>query len=240
MVRIKGCNSDYIFDLGTHQIKEQSKDKPVYLKIFVCPNDMPSQVETPHKNQANNWCQGTDKGCPDPKQNGHALIQLHQEEGIAFVTQNPIAAKGPFVVQPNGERTALNVDQTQVTAQVPTVIQPDGQRAVVQIREQEFVAMVPGSLNSQQSTGNSQTAGATATGSEQRFHFSISQQGIVLQAPNGTLIQLSNDSIEITPAGKARVKINGNLEINGNLKINGNLDVAQEITMAGQPLPTSS
>lgn len=234
MVRIKGCNSDYIFDLGSHQIKEQPKDKPVYLKIFVCPNDMPSQVEAPHKNQANNWCQGTDEGCPDPKHNGHALIQLHQEEGIAFVTQNLIAAKGPFVVQPNGESVALSVNQNQVTTQVPTVIQPDGQRAVVQVTEQEFVAMVP-----QQGTGNPQTAGAP-TESEPRFYLSVSQQGIVLQAPNGTLIQLNNSSIEITPAEQAKVKINGNLEIYGDLKINGNLDVTKEIMMAGQPLPTSS
>lgn len=218
MVRIKGCNSDYIFDLKTQQIKEQSKDRPVYLKIFVCPNDMPSQVEAPHNNQPNNWCQGIDASCPDPNHQGHALIHLHEKEGIALVTQNPIAAKGPFVVQPNGEQPVFSANAAQVMAQVPMAVQPDGQRAVLQVTETAFVASVPGK---------------SSTGQEAGFQISVSQQGIVLKAPNGAVIQLGNDSIEITPAQKGTVKINGNVEITGELS------VTQQVTVAGKPLPAA-
>jgi len=194
MVRIKGCNSDYIFDLNTQQIQEQPQDQPVYLKIFVCPNDMPSQVEAPYHNQPDNWCQGTDADCPDPHHQGHALIHLHEKEGIAFVTQNPIAAKGPFVVQ------------------------PDGQGAVLDVTEAAFVASVPGKL---------------PTGEVAGFQISVSPQGIVLKASNGAVVQLSHDSIEITPARNGTVKINGNVEITGELS------VTEQVTVAGIPLPAA-
>ncbi len=128
MVRIKGCNSDYLFDLKTGQIQEQSKDKPVYLKIFVCPNDMPSPVEEPYDGKVDNWCQGTDAACPAPqKKTGHALISLHQTEGIAFVTPNPIVAKGPFQVQPDGQQPVFQVTNTDclMTGSVVLQTKPD-------------------------------------------------------------------------------------------------------------------
>lgn len=129
MVRIKGCNSDYVFDLGTGQIQEQSQDQPVYLKIFVCPNDMPSQVEKPYDDKAGNWCQGIDADCPHPqKQEGHALICLHQTDGIAFITQNQIVAKGPFEVQPDGKQPVLQVTETNCVVTVPVVLQTQQER----------------------------------------------------------------------------------------------------------------
>jgi hypothetical protein len=83
-VRIKGVNSDYTFDVGAGQIVENKSADPLYLKIFICPNQMPSRIEPPHHGH---WCEGTDADCPAPDQAGHALISLHQYEGIALVAQ---------------------------------------------------------------------------------------------------------------------------------------------------------
>jgi hypothetical protein len=145
MVRIKGSNSDYVFDLGTGQIQEQSKDQPVYLKIFVCPNDMPSQVEKPYGDKAGNWCQGTDAECPDPnKKNGHALICLHQTEGIALVTPNPIVAKGPFQVQPNGQQSVFQVTETNCVVTGSVVLQTSqGKGFQISVSSEGIVLQTP-------------------------------------------------------------------------------------------------
>ncbi|NEO58973.1 MAG: hypothetical protein F6J98_00500 [Moorea sp. SIO4G2] len=99
MVRIKGANSDYKFLNGS--IQDLKGDHPVYLKIFVCPYDMPSPIEEPDEN---GWCEGTDEQCPHGKKNGekspgHALICLHQEDGISLETNNNVTATGPLVAE---------------------------------------------------------------------------------------------------------------------------------------------
>ncbi|MEG3839837.1 hypothetical protein [Microcoleus sp. herbarium14] len=105
MVRIKGANSDYVYTGNPEQPIEEKKDAdPLYLKIFICPNDMPSRIEKPH---ANGWCEGTDGTCPDDKpskKSGHAMICLDEKDGISLVTQNQIIAKGNFIVECDGKK----------------------------------------------------------------------------------------------------------------------------------------
>jgi hypothetical protein len=90
MVRLKGANSDYEYSVKTNGIidktkEEKGKPDPLYLQIFICPYDMPSQVE-PNDGK---FCQGTDKTCPNKdKRSGHAAISLHQKDGISLVTDN--------------------------------------------------------------------------------------------------------------------------------------------------------
>ncbi|EKU99372.1 hypothetical protein Lepto7375DRAFT_1399 [Leptolyngbya sp. PCC 7375] len=95
MVRIKGANSDYKFDVNTGQIEGPKPadnpvfDQPVYLKIFICPYDMPSRVEKPLDEQEGNWCEGTDNQCPHAGDSpGHAVVSLHQDNGIRLETNN--------------------------------------------------------------------------------------------------------------------------------------------------------
>lgn len=94
MVRIKGANSDYTY-VGTPQeapIQEDKRASPLYLEIFLCPNDMPSRVEAPHGGKQGAWCNGTDHHCPAPtgeiRQTGHAKIRLDQERGILLSTKD--------------------------------------------------------------------------------------------------------------------------------------------------------
>lgn len=84
MVRIKGANSDYKYSAGKVEKVEPQPEK-VYLKLFICPYDQPSSVEP----NEGNCCNGIDRTCPNQgKKQGHALIQLHQEDGIQLVTDN--------------------------------------------------------------------------------------------------------------------------------------------------------
>lgn len=198
MVRIKGANSDYIFDANSGQIQEQSKDQPVYLKIYICPNDMPSQVEPPHNGQ---WCQGIDATCPHPdKKPGHALISLHQTEGIALETPNTIAAKGKFVVQPKGKPPVFQAAESGVTVSAPlTVSSPLTVTDLLTIT-------APIALKTQKDNGTQLT---------------INSQEFTLQTADGTKIQIKGNQVEITPGATGKVKINGNLEVTGDITMAG-------------------
>ncbi len=110
MVRIKGANSDYVYDTGSQTIQENLNADPLYLEIFICPNDMPSRIEKPH---AKGFCEGTDETCPDPKKSGHAKICLDQKDGISLVTKNRIVAKGNFAVEHDGKR-AIEVTERSI------------------------------------------------------------------------------------------------------------------------------
>ncbi|MBD2110047.1 hypothetical protein [Nodosilinea sp. FACHB-13] len=111
MVRIKGANSDYTY-MGTPAeapIRENKRASPLYLEIFLCPNDMPSSVEAPHNGH---WCQGTDGDCPaeEHRQTGHAKIRLDQHTGITLSAKNT---------------PALRVSDQRITAAIAIDDQPE-------------------------------------------------------------------------------------------------------------------
>jgi len=87
MVRLKGANSDYEYSSQTDGIVDKTTERPeLFLQIFICPYDMPSRIEKPHNGK---WCIGTDQNCPhEGNKSGHALINLHQKEGISLITDN--------------------------------------------------------------------------------------------------------------------------------------------------------
>lgn len=134
MVRIKGANSDYRYDLDSGGIQEVfPQPSPVHLNLYICPYDMPSPVEAP---TPEGWCEGQDATCPHPDEtSGHALVQLHQDNGIALVTdgsnQLVIDQAGRILLEPargqviigKPESTRLSLNQT---AQGWDIQLPDG------------------------------------------------------------------------------------------------------------------
>lgn len=111
MVRIKGANSDYTYvgSPAEAPIRENKRASPLYLEIFLCPNDMPSSVEAPHEGH---WCQGTDGDCPSeaPRQTGHAKIRLDQHSGITLSAR---------------DTPALRVSDQRITAAIAIDDQPE-------------------------------------------------------------------------------------------------------------------
>jgi hypothetical protein len=116
MVRIKGANSDYVYTGNPEQpIQEQKDADPLYLEIFICPNDMPSRIE---KHEGNRYCEGIDETCPDTspnKKSGHAKIRLDQKTGISLVTKNQIVAKGNFAVEIDPDKKLIEVTDKEIT-----------------------------------------------------------------------------------------------------------------------------
>ena len=73
-----GRINDYRYD-GRGVVEEITD--PLYMKLFICPYNQPSSL------QAATACEGTDDSCPAASPAlGHAMIRLHQEEGIELVT----------------------------------------------------------------------------------------------------------------------------------------------------------
>lgn len=111
MVRIKGANSDYTYvgSPAEAPIRENKRASPLYLEIFLCPNDMPSSVEAPHEGH---WCQGTGGDCPSeaPRQTGHAKIRLDQHSGITLSAR---------------DTPALRVSDQRITAAIAIDDQPE-------------------------------------------------------------------------------------------------------------------
>lgn len=110
MVRIKGANSDYTYvgEPRDAPIQENKAVSPLFMEIFVCPNDMPSRVEAPHNGK---WCEGTDQTCPHDgtgKKTGHAKIRLEQNKGIILSSK---------------DKNALQVSDQAVTTTVPLQVQ---------------------------------------------------------------------------------------------------------------------
>ncbi|NEO75990.1 hypothetical protein [Moorena sp. SIO4G3] len=190
MVRIKGANSDYQFKDGS--IQEVKGDHPVYLKIFLCPYDMPSPIEEPDEN---GWCEGTDEQCPHGKKNGekspgHALICLHQEDGISLETNNNVTATGPLVAEKGIVAKQEIVAEEKIVAKNKIVVEKG-----ITIKD-ELVLDI-----------SEAKAGLVITmKGEEILRLNISEQG----------------DIELSPLNPSKtLKINGNLEVTEGLTVAG-------------------
>ncbi|MBW4528274.1 MAG: hypothetical protein KME18_24355 [Phormidium tanganyikae FI6-MK23] len=117
MVRIKGVNSDYQFDAKEKGVREvKPPPEQLYMKLFICPNDEFSTIE----NIPSECCHGESKTCPGRSKSGHAMIQLHQKEGISLVTDREskividqagnirLASQKSFEVEINGAKIRLD------------------------------------------------------------------------------------------------------------------------------------
>lgn len=211
MVRIKGANSDYVYVGDPAQPIEERKDAdPLYLKIFICPYDMPSSVE-PNDGAV---CEGTDADCPHGASSshakdspGHALISLHQYEGIKLV-----ADQGNQLVVDNqsGHIRLAPTAQGQVQVQGQLVVQTADGEALLTVSPQGIAVQGPITLN------------------QGALTIQAAADGIHVQADNGAEIQMTaQGDIELTP------------HPTGSVKVHGNLDVTGEITAAGQSVTPS-
>ena len=141
MVRIKGSNSDYTYvgDPVEAPIQENKDVSPLFMEIFVCPNDMPSRVEAPHEN---GWCDGTDAGCPGGDRTGHAKIRLEQGKGIILSAKNT---------------DALQVSDQAVTAAVPLQVQDSFTVEINANNQKVRLAISPEGISMQTANGTSVT-----------------------------------------------------------------------------------
>jgi hypothetical protein len=132
MVRIKGENSDYKYDLETASIQAvQPLPEQLYLQLYVCPYDHPSPVEA-HQG-LETCCRGTDHQCPEAQVDrlavGHALVRLDQKTGISLVTDR----RNQIVIDQSGKIQLCPADAGQVEVHGPMIVQTQYGQTTVQL-----------------------------------------------------------------------------------------------------------
>ena len=225
MVRIKGANSDYVFDLKEGQIQEQKGDHPVYLKIFICPYDMPSRVEEPHDGKAGNWCEGTAESCPKGhKSIGHALVSLHQEEGIKLVTDNGNQLvvnneTGNIQIQPVvGGRAEVDGNFLVQSPHKDVLLEVSTQQIALQLGETKVIITEAGDIELSTRNGEGEIA----------INGSLTVQGNVKTDKN--LAVNGNVTLQGDLQVNKSVDINGDATLHNNLKVQGGLEVMGKVT----------
>ncbi|MEH2168013.1 MAG: hypothetical protein V7K41_15315 [Nostoc sp.] len=230
MVRIKGANSDYVYTGNPKALIEEQKDADsLYLKIFICPYDMPSHVE-PNDGEV---CQGTDAECPHGENSfGHALICLHEKDGISLVTNNQITAHGSFVVKPENSQELFKVEPQGTTIQ--GVLDFNGGLRLSHDERELSKAVILEIADNTSLIIKSQAV--------QDVVLEISDKCISMQMSNGAKININErGDIELSPSNKGKVKINGDLEVTGEIKTgNDKLDMFYEIQNAHKILTTQN
>jgi hypothetical protein len=111
MGRINGANSDYKHN-GSGVVEAISG--PLYMKLYICPGGHDSPLEN---NDPNRYCIGTKEDCPTERE-GHAMIQLHEEDGVEIMAGD----NNRILVKQNGD-----IELGKVDGPARIILQEDGQ-----------------------------------------------------------------------------------------------------------------
>ncbi|HRI59910.1 MAG TPA: hypothetical protein PK228_09305 [Saprospiraceae bacterium] len=205
MGRINGTNSDYI-RVGD-DIKED-KSNPLYLKIYICPNDQLNSIEPPKDGKS--LCIGTQEACPGGDHgvaHGHAMIHLHEQHGVEIVA----GKKNRIAVKQNGD---IELGKEDGAAKI--TLQDNGE-----IRIDTSTLTVNGEMKV---GGNSNLV----VGGD-RVEMLGGNNNRILVKPNGDieLGKAGGAKITLTSGGAViidanTITINGNLGVNGDLSVTGN------------------
>lgn len=227
--RIKGANSDYQYSPQAQQIVETAIDdskNPVELSIFVCPHRQPSIVE---QHTDGKYCVGTDNDCPSGTTNGHALLKLHQDNGVLLEAQKSkltVAENITLTPQDSGKiqlSGALELPEkvylkNKIEIQANESISSNPLALTLTLNPQSLAISIDPSDNSTSlpsgKASDSHHADLPANSPSNSFQIKLSTNNITLSGPNQSRIVLAQDgTITLTPGGTTNVKVDGNLEV---------------------------
>lgn len=218
MTRIKGANSDYKYSLKDRKIIEVSpKPDPLYLKIFICPYDQPGSIDEREKEDC---CQGSDSHCPSVEQKkgkgeGHALVELHQKEGVKLIadhqTQLVLDQKGSINLSPSqqqGFEGKVNVNGS---------LSVTGETSLNTVNfSKELCLKTPSSTNPVLKLSSEQLEINLNNSST----IKINSNQVEVSLKSGAKISIDSEgNIELSPATAKVVRIKGDLTVTG--KIDG-------------------
>lgn len=81
--RINGINSDYEMTEGGVIEEVNPGPKKLFMRLFICPYRKPNKLK-----QRTGICEGKNTSCPSPDKIGHALVELHEKDGIKLMTDD--------------------------------------------------------------------------------------------------------------------------------------------------------
>jgi flagellar basal body rod protein FlgF len=206
MARINGINSDYRMIGGKIQ-EVLPPPANLELKLFICPTAQPNGLEAEAAT-----CNGQNTTCPSAHV-GHALLHMHQVDGIKLVTDNG------NMLQLNQAGVIALSPPTKVQVTSPLEVVKDGQTiTVTPSGTGVLVQHTGGSSIRFKSNGTLEitTGGQTVT-------ISGSGSGMDMLHPNGSKVTFkSNGGMDlVTNNNTGTVTIQGNLVVSGTLTRNG-------------------
>lgn len=143
MGRINGANSDYQYSVEAGGITEVASPDQLTLSIYLCPHNMPSPIEQPLAGEQP-WCHGTGAQCPAGNAgDGHALIRLHETEGIQLETNNHTR----LIVDQQGKIILAAQDRVEIR-------QADSEQPLLTIAQDEMQMNINGATISIDKRGN--------------------------------------------------------------------------------------
>lgn len=138
MARINGVNSDYFFDESEQTIVGPEEDgpftSPLEMKLFICPYNKPNTLQ-PLDGESSH-CQGSNLTCPQPGSynDGHAMIHLHEDNGIELNTGN----NNRILIGQTGNIT-LDPASKAIVAGTLEVQKSDGTKVFLRINDSSIV-----------------------------------------------------------------------------------------------------
>ncbi len=192
MARIKGANSDYQYSAQANGIIEmQPLPKELYVRIFLCPYNMPSEIEPPHDGKV---CTGHSATCPHgPESPGHTLIFMHQHEGIRLAT----------------DKGELHLDQA-------GVLNLKGRAAISQDLAITGTTQIEGGLTIRERAEISGELRVTPPAADSPA-LAVTAGGVTLRCNGATVAVDAQGTITLTPAKDRQVQIAGAAAVSGAL-----------------------
>ena len=214
-IRINGTNSDYRFFADEGVVDSVAKregkwPKPLELKLFICPNGELSSLQT---DDPTKMCSGESTKCPS-KAVGHALLELHQNNGIRLVTDN----NNYIQLDQQGSIHLSPAAPGKVCAHGDVELNGSG-NALLTIAQD--TVQLAGRIELKNEAGNEvymtlQNNSVTITVGTSKIE--LSNTGAVKLSSAGGSIVMDGNGISITPVAGKDVTVNGNLKattING-------------------------
>lgn len=228
-LRIKGSNSDYAYSMEKGQVTPVEGADPLFLQIYICPHGMPGPVDQvdPEKLKKEmpylldgdkvKLCQGSDVGwgtgadarsaCPhDGPVAGHALVSLHQTEGLKLVTNNrnmiALDQAGNIQIAPAKKAEVVGALSVKGTAEWLEDVKVNGR----------FTATAPVTIQNSLSVTGDLTIRPTSN-----IQMEVTTERVAIQAHGAFIIIDNSGDIRLTPRTGNKVTVAGNLEVTGTL-----------------------
>jgi len=210
--RVNGTNSDYRFYSETESIqsvleKEKKWPDPLELKLFICPTGQKTSLQTDKPAET---CTGVNSACPT-KSTGHALLQLHQREGIRLRTDNDnhiqLDQNGNIKLSPtaSGKIEAVGNVEVKDTA------------GNLRLNIAQDTVQLAGRIELKYGTTSLILEKDSVVVKVNNHSLEIKSNGEVKISSVGGGISMDANGVTITPASNTKVSVVGDLQVSGTI-----------------------
>jgi hypothetical protein len=210
--RINGTNSDYRYYSKYRGVQSVYKEEkiwpdPLELKLFICPTAQKTSLQT---DKPAEMCTGINTVCPT-KSTGHALLQLHQRDGIRLRTDNnnhiQLDQNGNIKLSPTASGKIVAVGNVEV----------EDNAGNLRLNIAQDTVQLAGRIELKYGTTSLILENDSVVVKVNNHSLEIKSNGEVKISSGGGSILMDANGITLTPAANTKVKVDGNLQVSGTI-----------------------